>query len=372
VTIDQAGNVVFGPGLAGVQDIKGARAAGFAVVSSESETRRYRVAKEQETSAFVSVVLSKGWTRLGGLLIHAEPVNGFLDTLRITPAHSAAAGVPHQLEALGASSTGNPIVPLSLQWSLIDGVPGVRLSPDGVLLAADTGVYRVRASAGGWRASESDVSVGVPKQQTLALETWNGDALKHWRAFGEPQPVIDSGGAKRTLNVNGEGTFFSGVYSVDTFPVRDGLGIDVELSTPITMGQGQLIIFGFSPVIAGSGLAGWDHVTGWPQLPHSDQCAFHFPGGPDGATKADAIQLPTGRVAAPRNLRDGHWYRVRVNILPDGRCAVDLDGKLLSVSKVTPFRENPRVVYFYGSTAGTKVRVGRVEVYRGARVRPGI
>ncbi len=159
--------------------------------------------------------------------------------------------------------------------------------------------------------------------------------------FGAPAPLIDSSAKAPTLNVNGDGTFFSGVYANGLLDARDGVGLDVELSTPVTMGQGQLIVLGLSPSSDSTRLAEWDHVTGWPRF--GSDCMFQYPAGPDGDTKADFMYGYVANlgaaVAAPPELRTGKRYHVRLQILPDGRCVTALNGKVIGVSRVDVARD---------------------------------
>jgi hypothetical protein len=76
----------------------------------------------------------------------------------------------------------------------------------------------------------------------------------------------------------------------------------------------------------------------------------------------------SGTIAhAPASLRRGKWFRVRLQILPDGRCLTALNGSVIGVSEVAAHPMAQRRVYFYGSTVATKVRVGRLEIFRGVR-----
>lgn len=304
---------------------------------------------------------------LGGLVLGRGSAigPGAIDTVVVRATRPAMAGVPHLLAARTVDSRGRDVHPNELRWTLPVLQASARISSDGVFIAGSAGDYRVRVTAGGWRSAEAIVRVVAQRDSAVSMEDWSGNVWDRWRRFGVPAPTIDTAGRGFLLNVNGEGTFFSGVYSRTTFRVDQGFAVEAEISTPITMGQGQLILFGTIPAISDSALSLWDHTTGWPQLAGSNECFFHFPGGSDGDTKAAFIQHAAGRSDAPRSLRNGKPFTVRLQFLPDGRCVTLLNQQVISVSKPVPHNDAPRRIYFYGSSLRTAIRVGRLRYFEG-------
>lgn len=63
----------------------------------------------------------------------------------------------------------------------------------------------------------------------------------------------------------------------------------------------------------------------------------------------------------------GEPYTVRLQISPDGRCAVALNGKPLCCSPLSGPVDVPYRVTLQGKTTGNRVSVGPVEAWEGVR-----
>ena len=341
MTIDRAGTVTVTAARSETPLGPETRGTGLTVIRNPDDTRKFGVAAEARRERTSDYRLAATWKRESGLLIGEGPAaHPYLDSLSVLLPGTPVAGVPHQLSARGLDNFGKPFTPATLRWSLLDDSAHARLSSAGLLTAREPGTYHVRVTSGGWRSRDTTVVVGVASDSLLQVEDWAGDTWKRWRAFGDPTPMIDSSARTPTLNVNGEGSFFSGVYTPRPFDAKQGFGVEVDLSTPVTMGHGQVIFVGLSPAIDSTALARWDHVTGWPQFAASAECVFQYPGGPDGDKKADFMAFPRTRESnrAPAILRTGKWFHVRLQILPDGRCVTVLNGSVIGVSSVLPER----------------------------------
>jgi len=113
-------------------------------------------------------------------------------------------------------------------------------------------------------------------------------------------------------------------------------------------------------------LARWDRRTGSAPF-RGPGCSFSFPQG-DGRPKRPYVELGSGPVPLPQWVLDGRWYRVRVQVFPDGRCGYALDGRLLAVSELplVPIDPPYRVV-LHGNSLGNRMLVGSLEVWSGVR-----
>lgn len=310
-----------------------------------------------------------GWTSVRAALIGGRSKSHpFLDSIWVALPGRPVTGVGFQLSAAGRNSAGEPATPTALHWTLLGDSSRAHVSPSGVFVATSPGSYRVRVTAGGWRTADATIEVAQARDSTLVIEDWSGDPWQRWRRFGSPLPVTVREGETSTLNVNNGGTFYSGVYAPNPFDASEGLGIDALISTPITMGQWQEIIIGVTPATDSLPLASWDHRSGWPRISSGD-CWLHYPSGSEGDHKADvyAVDDSLGNHPAPRSLGAGTWYRLRLQVLPDGRCVTALNGTVVAVSKPSTEATLPRRIYIYGATAKTKIRVGHLEIFRGVR-----
>jgi len=63
----------------------------------------------------------------------------------------------------------------------------------------------------------------------------------------------------------------------------------------------------------------------------------------------------------------GTWWTLRLQILPDGRCQGSINGRVISRSE-TPLSLDRRFgVLLQGSSLGSKVLAGQLEVWEGVR-----
>jgi DNA-binding SARP family transcriptional activator len=271
--------------------------------------------------------------------------------------------------------------PLSLPWSAL------RWSVDDTTIAAvdarsghvspkRPGSTTITVSAGGWREATARLSVTGTSARTVLLDSlWENldtsrTATGRWRLYGDPLPRrVDSTGGPAVSN-NGDGVYSSGIYSREAFPAQSGLGVEVELSVPVTRPQWQmqgLILTStrsqtFEP---------WDHRSGGPPPAlDQDQCSFVYPGG-EGAFRLNRIQASAVGMGKPlavaEALADGRWFTVRVQIFTDGRCGFAVNGAPLWVSPTRVPVDLDYRVMLGGNSAGTTVRIRKVEMWEGVR-----
>ena len=98
-------------------------------------------------------------------------------------------------------------------------------------------------------------------------------------------------------------------------------------------------------------------------------CSFGYPGAPEGPVFADSLILQdVGAPAAPapKYLRTGEWYHLRLQVFPDGRCAIALNGTpvLIGSSVVT---SQPTYLFLYGMSVQSRILVGPLTVFSGVR-----
>jgi hypothetical protein len=188
-----------------------------------------------------------------------------------------------------------------------------------------------------------------------------------------PRPRIDSApdGIRGLLN-NGDGSFSSGVYSLAKYPTTNGLAVDTWISTPLTDHQWQIVNVSLENTLADSVLEKWDHGAGnmprrandWPA------CGVGYPtheGPAYGDTIASVFDRPStaASLPAPHSFRSGTWFHVRLQIFPDGRCGVAVNGIPTAGAQLGTIPDSVDRVVISGNSAGTKVLVGPLTVRTG-------
>lgn len=280
-------------------------------------------------------------------------------------------GVPILRTVNGWTKAGARMTPLSVHWRSLD-ERVASIDSSGLLLARDTGTVVIEASAGGWRAARDTVRIAEARSVTLLDEVWSADYRQRWRLFGEPLPeIVSDAHAGPAFFTNGDRRFFSGAYLTRMLSPARGLAVDVDLSTPITRSQWQNTMVGIQSLADSGKLSTWDHRTGY--FPVDDAgpdvfCLFAFPAGEgaDAARWASPIGLiENAGGGAPRRLDTGAWYRVRLQLFPDGRCGIALNGHAVFVSAARPVPKRPVRLMLEGSSVGTRTLVGRVRAMAG-------
>lgn len=290
----------------------------------------------------------------------------YLDTLRVL---APPAGVPvdqaFRLRVEGRDASGAPLPVRALRLYSLDSTVAVVV--DGILRPRRLGRVRIVATAGGWRSDTVDVAIVPSTAQPVLGEHWDASWEERWRPFGSPQAVVRG----RELLPNGDGRYASGVYLRRDVVAAQGVGLEVRVSLPMTtLYQWQSLNLQF--VLGGDSLrlAAWDHRTGDPPGGGRAVCATGV--GGDGAVSRERIgvnDLQGGFAAGPTppGILGGTWFTLRLQLFPDGRCGVAVNGVPLAVTEAVqpiPPTIRPTVI---GHSAETTLRVGALELWSGVR-----
>ncbi|MHB1224361.1 MAG: AAA family ATPase [Gemmatimonadaceae bacterium] len=298
----------------------------------------------------------------------------YLDSLLIDGGYGEPVrGLPYQLRASGLDPSGAPVRVAVLDWRSLDTLVAT-VDSTGLLRPRRAGRVTVALSAGGWRQATRTFTIGDAATRTVLLEDWRHGLTQHWMPFGQPHPTIvrDSDGAPALLNGN-PGSFTSGVYSKRSHPSTDGLGLEVRLSTPVTMQQWQTATVGLYFGSDSATLAAWDHRTGYPPISGgrwAGSCGVSYPGGGEGHDYGNVISTSGGPglpIPAPPGLRTGRWFTVRLQVFPDGRCGIAIDGRPIAVGPPQNIAGTTGRVMIDGQSYQTRVLAGRVELFTGVR-----
>jgi DNA-binding SARP family transcriptional activator len=298
----------------------------------------------------------------------------FLDRLEIVGGDQAIPlDGPFQLRAAGFDNHDQLTLVFALRWMSSD-TAVASIDPLGVVHPRATGTTVITATAGGWRTATTRLTVGPGESRDVRVEEWNG-ALDQafWRSFGEPLPeIVTSPNGGPALWHHGDSTYSSGIYARRGFDASKGVGVEVRVSTPLTLRQWQNLSLELAP-LDHAALERWDHRTGY--LPHPHQaswktCGAGYP-GTDGEGPASRLALSAGgvvrSVAVDSASAHGGSWTWRLQVLPDGRCALAVNGQpVATIDRRLPLNDSLHIAIF-GWSYGTRMLVERLEAWTGVR-----
>jgi DNA-binding SARP family transcriptional activator len=235
------------------------------------------------------------------------------------------------------------------------------------------GTVTVTASLAGWRSVSRALRIGGEPSTTIMTEQWDGEWAARWLPWGEPAPRVVAGpGGIRGFDNNGDGSYYSMAVLRRALSARQGLGMEVRLSTPLTRFKWQRLHASIVSGIDTAALRAADQAKAPPSLGRSDAaCGITFPtDGRWGATRITVIGsisqlIDLAASAAP--LRSGAWWTLRLQILPDGRCGVAINNRVIWLSpEPIPLNGEFRV-RLGDSSAGTTLLHGPLTIWTGVR-----
>ncbi len=173
----------------------------------------------------------------------------------------------------------------------------------------------------------------------------------------------------------GDGSFLSGVYSRAGFDASAGLGLEALVSTPSDADAWQEVWLALNASLDSAALTAWDHLSGsppWSEFQDLHGCDVEYPtGGRRYPTRIARMYLRSGTdrgdVRVDRGLASGKWYRLRLQVFPDGTCGVALGDRPLWRSQSSLPLDRPYRLFLDGNSLNTRILVGPVEVWQGVR-----
>jgi hypothetical protein len=239
-----------------------------------------------------------------------------------------------------------------------------------------SGGVTIRADFAGWRRDSLLLTIVEATDSVVFREDWSGMLTGQWIPFGDPRPELFTGpdGVRGFWN-RGDGSYTSGAYTRAHWNAEGGLGVEARISVPLTRGQAQVALLELVGGLDSLRLKGWDHFTGGSQrfFPEAGdrRCAIGYPGGegPLGKARIDVASGPaSGRLPVDSSLGKGQWLTVRLQIFPDGRCGIALNGHPLQRRAFALLRDLPFAVRLGVASAGTHVLHGPIKVWQGVRM----
>ncbi len=293
----------------------------------------------------------------------------YLDRLRIEPVpRPVPADGTYRLRIRGWDRAGRPVEPLAVRWTSRDTATAT-VDSSGVVHPRREGNVVVHATSGGWRSDSARVAISPAEARTVVVEDWREGIGPRWVSFGEPRPLVVETDRGAALAPNGDSTFSSGVYLGRDLPTADGVGIELDVSAPITDREWQNLSVTLLSVTPAD-RRGWDLEKGY--LPVAQQewrsCgiaypAFRSPGGPQLGLFAGVHRI----LSVAASMSRGEWVRIRIQFFPDGRCGAAVNGEPQAIAdRLVPLRDSATLLIGAYSHR-TRILVGHLEAWTGVR-----
>ena len=283
------------------------------------------------------------------------------------PVTSLVAGSTYALRAAALDDSAEAVEVHGIRWTVISG-PG-QIDVDGLLHTPNPGVVVVRADLGGWRADSLSLRVVASEARTIVKERWSNWPDSSWVPYGSPRPQVVAGPSAVTAFWNGgDKSFSSGAYWRVPLSTDAGLGVEADVSIPISSVLWQFLSLGFYQESVPGRLAHWDHLANDPPMIMS--CAGSAPSG-EGVTAMHIVDVTRFASTRPfvwnRDITSTAWHRLRVQLFPDGRCGVAIDGRAVLLLPPIVGARVPNYLVLQGKSVGTKVLVGPLTAWAGVK-----
>jgi DNA-binding SARP family transcriptional activator len=278
--------------------------------------------------------------------------------------------------AIRALTRAGTQVPLyaSIRWSSSD--PRIAtVDSDGVVRAQNGGSVIVTASLAGWRRATKRITIVGETVTHVFNEDWDGAWQGRWFVFGEPRPIVVAGPDNvSSFWSRGDGNFLSIATQRAGYSARAGLGVEIRLSTPLTDRNNLRARVNLAGGIDTAAFRGADQRIMVPTRPREDaSCAATFPAG-DGSRFHRQLGAHGGvnsfialDPALAKLMESGAWWTLRLQILPDGRCVVAVNDKVLWISTQPIPLDEPFRLWIGDSSPGTKLLHGPLHMWTGVR-----
>jgi hypothetical protein len=268
-------------------------------------------------------------------------------------------------------AAGAPVHPgaVGLEWRVLDSDRAV-LQEDGFLAVTDTGMIRVVADIGGWRADTVVLEsrpLEVRDAELLFEERWTGGLSDtSWQLFGTPEPTVQPAGGPEAggrFRNEGDANAESGAFTSRRFPTATGITVEAWGRVPLTGAHFQtwnLDLSGSTLRNPETGERSLQHRVGWIRLLSEG-----------GARPSTAYLLgPIDEVPVPEPDRIDDWRLHTLQLHPDGTVEWIIDGlRHASIRSDQPVPDSVHVA-IGGRTVATDVEHGTLRVWRGLRYAP--
>jgi hypothetical protein len=295
---------------------------------------------------------------------------GYLDRVHIRrPGGPIPVDNVYRMRLDGVSADGAPMAPQAVRWLSRDTLTAA-VDSGGEIHPRRAGAVTIVATAGGWRSDSVHIQIGPAASHVVLAENWRQGIDSAWVAFGTPAPLVVRTDSGSYLAPNGDSTYQSGVFMRRLLPVSDGLGVEYLASVPLNNYQWQIL--GVMMVSArAANPESWDLEKGHLRMAsaswRSCEVAYPWSGGWPGRGQLELTAGTGRRVAVPEGSGDGRPMRVRLQLFPDGRCGVAVDGVARLIHDRQVPMEDSAVLIISAYSHRTRILVGPVDVWTGVR-----
>ena len=302
------------------------------------------------------------------------PPPPYLSRLSIEPpAGPIPLKAPYALHAHGVTDAGDPLPVHYVTWESAD-TSIATVEGSGVVFPRRRGQVRVVASAGGWRADTVDLEIVADKAAPVAGESWTTGLETSWVPWGTPLPVVERlSDGRAVLMTRGDSSYDSGVYSRFSAPAMAGIGAEAAISGALSALQWQRHSLELVASLDSVWLAAWDHRTGGLDPPTPEpfyRCWASYPAA-EGIAGREQVAFGCGQLGLSAPVRaalgDGNWHLLRVQLFPDGRLGVAVDGVPLGITTTAARLDRPYRIAISGQSHRARLLVGDVSVWTGVR-----
>jgi len=292
------------------------------------------------------------------------------DSAAVTPVDASFHLTPI---GIGASGRRTALPTATIRYRTLDSaIAGV--DSDGVIRPRRPGQVRIEASAGGWITDTFHIEVTAPQSTTVMKERWDSSFADRWQLYGRPLPlVVEAPDGTPAFWNHGDGSYGSGAYSRQSW-AGQGFGVEARISLPRNQAQWQQASVGLFGGVRYAELARWDHGNGpaplWNDAERTGSCAVNMPAGEtfefrrsfsvSAGTFGDSFEVDT-------TLFNGEWFRLAIQILPDGRCAIAINGVTAWFSPIRVRTDEPFTIVLGNSSDRTRVLHGAIDAWTGVR-----
>ena len=235
------------------------------------------------------------------------------------------------------------------------------------------GTTTISASLVGWRTVRRRLEVRGEPATTIVDERWDDQWRRRWIVWGDPQPLVREGpGGVRAFFNNGDGSYPSMGVLRAALSARHGLGVELRVSTPFTRTKWQRLRTSLVPELDTTALLAGDQRKSPRSIGRLDGgCGMNFPSDGRWGETQFAASAGNSRTfdlgVAARPLRTGAWWTLRLQLFPDGRCGIAINGRVLWVSTEPVSLDGLFRLRLGDESNGTMLLHGPLQVWTGVR-----
>lgn len=287
-------------------------------------------------------------------------------------------GTPLQVEAIASDDRGQTLYDAAIRFSSLD-TNIATVDRRGTVLGKRIGEARILVTTGSALSDTAFVSITPVQATQTFVETWDSGLTDAWHSKGLPGASILAQSARDSvLRFPADSNYTSGVFTNRRFTAERGLALEVFASTPVDAAVWKALSISLRTLPDSSVVAAWKNADAgfpieWQTLEFEAYCQMGLP-AEEGVRGLHQMGLGASsepaRVNVGKEVSNGSWHRWLVQVFPDGRCGIAMDGQPLWISKRAIRRSRSLVALIDGRGVNTRILVDTVRVWEG--MAPGV